>query len=81
MYYKVTSELYRKDFPTFQHQALVNSFVHAIHCRLPYELSFLTGNVVSIVFSVGGHSYLLNMEISEFEKVMSYALMHIDDVL
>lgn len=81
MYYKLTSELYKKDFPTFEHQSLVNSFVCSILCRLPFEVSFPTGNVVSILFYVGGHSNLLNMEISEFEKVMSYAFMHIDDLL
>lgn len=80
-YKEVTSRLYRENFSQFQKNSCINGFVHAIHCRLPFEVSFLTSNLVSVVYSVGGHSYLLNLEIREFDEIMSYALMHIDDIV
>lgn len=56
-------------------------FVRAVHLRCPFRVEFIEPDEVLVFFIIRGTSYRLRLSVSEFEQLMSYALMLIDDVL
>lgn len=56
-------------------------FIEAVHLRCPFKVSFLTTEIVTLTYYIGSNNYYFDISVSELEKLMSYALMHIDDVL
>lgn len=81
MHYKpINSALYLRDRQTYLHYQCINNFVSALQTRMPFEVTFPGLNLVDITFCHGGHSHLLQLQLGEFEALMSYAFMHIDDI-
>lgn len=56
-------------------------FVRAVHLRCPFSVEFIKPDEVLVFFIIRDTSYRLRLSVKEFEDLMSYALMHIDDVL
>lgn len=77
----LSPQLYSSNKSLYLHYSSCNAFVHAVHCRLPFHTTFPTLNSVHVEFSVGGHEYLLFLTISEYEKLLGYSFMHIDEEL
>lgn len=63
------------------HLATINDFVNAVHCRLPFSVTFPTLNVVHISFTHCNQTKTLYLTVREFEDIIGYSLMHIDDIL
>lgn len=79
-YKPLNSSLYLCDRAQYLHNHCINCFVSALQNRLPFEVTFPTLHLVDITFCYGGHDYLLQLQIGEFEALLSYTFMHIDDV-
>lgn len=63
------------------HLAKINDFVNAVHCRLPFTVTFPTLHTVLISFEHCGEEKTLYLPLEDFEDIIGYSLMHIDDVL